>query len=238
MGRGQPPAPAWLCIRRYQIICLGLIFGRYAPESLTGHVAHPGASERPNSQLPTVPRTGRSPSGSRGAPAGARQSPPPSCPTPPPHRASVWGPPAACRPGWPPARGVRAIRLLRGVGRRRGARHLMQPGVQVRKRAPKGAAARLLTAAPRNREPLSFHEIQPDSGLVKGRGGDSAGSCSGQRKFDLRKGQQLVASFASVGAARALVGGHRRHLELGPETYCRVWFGRPARGRWTEDGRR
>lgn len=114
----------------------------------------------------------------------------------------------------------------------------MQPGVQVRKRAAKGAAAWLLMAGPRNRKPLSFHEIKPDSGLMKGRGGDSAGSRSGQLKFDLREGQQLVAAFAGVGAGRALVSGHNRHLELGPKTYCRVWFGRPARGRWTEDGRR
>ena len=120
----------------------------------------------------------------------------------------------------------------------RGARHLMQPGVQVRKRAAKGAAAWLLTAGPRNRKPLSFHEIKPDSGLMKGRGGDSAGSRSGQLKFDLREGQQLVAAFAGVGAGRALVSGHNRHLELGPKTYCRVWFGRPVRGWWTEDGRR
>ena len=119
-----------------------------------------------------------------------------------------------------------------------GARHLMQAGVQVRKRAAKGAAARLLTAAARSRKPLSFHEIQPDAGLVEGGGGDSAGSCSGQREFDLRKGQQLVAAFASVCAGRALVGGHRRHLELGPETYCRVWLGRLVRGLWTEDWRR
>lgn len=114
----------------------------------------------------------------------------------------------------------------------------MQAGVQVRKRAAKGAAARLLTAAARSRKPLSFHEIQPDAGLVEGRGGDSAGSCSGQREFDLRKGQQLVAAFASVCAGRALVGGHRRHLELGPETYCRVRLGRPVRRLWTEDWRR
>ena len=114
----------------------------------------------------------------------------------------------------------------------------MQPGVQVRKRAAKGAAAWLLTAGPRNRKPLSFHEIKPDSGLMKGRGGDSAGCCSGQLKFDLRKGQQLVAAFAGVGAGRSQVSGHNRHLELGPKTYCRVWFGRPVRGRWTEDGRR
>ena len=114
----------------------------------------------------------------------------------------------------------------------------MQPGVQVRKRAAKGAAAWLLTAGPRNRKPLSFHEIKPDSGLMKGRGGDSAGCCSGQLKFDLREGQQLVAAFAGLGAGRSQVRGHNRHLELGPKTYCRVWFGRPARGRWTEDGRR
>lgn len=114
----------------------------------------------------------------------------------------------------------------------------MQPGVQVRKRAAKGAAAWLLTAGPRNRKPLSFHEIKPDSGLMKGRGGDSAGSRSGQLKFDLREGQQLVAAFAGLGAGRSQVRGHNRHLELGPKTYCRVWFGRPARGRWTEDGRR
>ena len=242
MGRGQPPAPAWLCIRRYQIICLGLIFGRYAPESLTGHVAHPGASERPNSQLPTPScQLSQERAGHRLAAGAPLQGLGRARHLLAPHLhligpASGAHPPLADRAGH--LRGACGRSGFCGGGEaNRGARHLMQPGVQVRKRAAKGAAAWLLTAGPRNRKPLSFHEIKPDSGLMKGRGGDSAGCCSGQLKFDLREGQQLVAAFAGLGAGRSQVRGHNRHLELGPKTYCRVWVGRPVRGRWTGDWR-
>eukprot|EP00964_Phaeocystis_antarctica_P075341 scaffold46475_cov48-Phaeocystis_antarctica.AAC.1 len=74
-----------LCIRRYHIICLGLIFGGYAPESLPRHPPGPSTSQL----LQISPQlTSRRPSGSRGAPAEARQSPPPSCPKLSPRRAS------------------------------------------------------------------------------------------------------------------------------------------------------
>ena len=227
-----------LCIRRYHKICLGLIFGGYASEPYPD--TRPWTSRGVGTLGPNSPTTERVADRLvAGAPVQrlcrARHPLAPHYhlvgPASGPH------PPLADRAGH--LRGACGRSGFCGGGEaNRGARHLMQPGVQVRKRAAKGAAARLLTAGPRNRKPLSFHEIKPDSGLMKGRGGDSAGGRSGQLKFDLREGQQLVAAFAGVGAGRSQVRRHNRHLELGPKTYCRVWFGRPARGRWTEDGRR
>ena len=63
--------------------------------------------------------------------------------------------------------------------------HLMESSVQVRKRATEGATARLQRAAPMSLEPLSFHEIQPESGRVLGGGSKAAGHRSSQREIDL-----------------------------------------------------
>lgn len=56
-----------------------------------------------------------------------------------------------------------------------------------------------------SRKPLSFHEIQSESGLVIGSGSKAAGHRSRQREFDVGKGQKPVAAFTRVGAGWSLV---------------------------------
>ena len=80
--------------------------------------------------------------------------------------------------------------------------HLVESSVQVRKPATEGATARLQRAAPSglSLKPLSFHEIQPESGSVIGGGSKAAGHRSSQREFDLHYGYQPIAAFTRVGA--------------------------------------
>ena len=54
-----------------------------------------------------------------------------------------------------------------------------------------------------SRKPLSFHEIQSESGLVIGSGSKAAGHRSRQRELDIGKGHQPVAAF--VGTRWSLV---------------------------------